>query len=352
MLQAILAFLLRSLGRILNTAFGWATTLLFGKVPASRQIYLSAATFGSAIWLVTVLGIASPRFAAFLFAFVTLPRWFAGQWLRWVMFGAAIFIPPIVGVLSMAMVDAEDRPKGWKAKAKRVVQGYPYTFGLAISVLLTILAAPIIKIRMLVKRWSVQHVPVIVDSQDYLPVVGELDDALRERGLVTRRVRASLLVRAPTKILARFAGGLFANLIADNLTVLVGQGFEVLLHPSDLVVSGRKIQAAHARAAITERLAFSHAYLTWAKEANRTEDRLHALWSRVVVERKGALEPGSLQELKSIEDSINRLDLTYEEWEVLFRVKLQVERSLLRAAAGVDDQSSAKALDAIVRKVA
>ena len=33
------------LSKLLNTAFGWATTLLFGKVPSDRQIYLSLINF-------------------------------------------------------------------------------------------------------------------------------------------------------------------------------------------------------------------------------------------------------------------------------------------------------------------
>src|SRR5262245_704381 len=41
-LQAILAAVGRQLGRLLNTAFSWATVLLFGKVSERRQLYLSA----------------------------------------------------------------------------------------------------------------------------------------------------------------------------------------------------------------------------------------------------------------------------------------------------------------------
>src|SRR5438874_10721463 len=106
-LQALIAAIFRSLGRILNTAFGWATILLFGKVPASRQVYLSITTFGSVIWLFVALGIAFPRLAAFMLAFVTLPAWFNDNWIRLVMLASAILIPPIVGVLSMWALSKE-----------------------------------------------------------------------------------------------------------------------------------------------------------------------------------------------------------------------------------------------------
>src|SRR5207237_412016 len=64
-LQLILTSIFRSLGKILNTAFGWATALLFGKVPEKRQIYLSVIAFASILWLVVLLGVVFPRFAAF-----------------------------------------------------------------------------------------------------------------------------------------------------------------------------------------------------------------------------------------------------------------------------------------------
>src|SRR3954464_9718970 len=83
-IQALLTMLFRQMGRVLNTAFGWATTLLFGQVPEKRQTYLSAIALGSGLWLVVVLGIAFPRLGAFLLAFVPLPEWASG-WVRLVM---------------------------------------------------------------------------------------------------------------------------------------------------------------------------------------------------------------------------------------------------------------------------
>jgi len=44
--QALLALVFRSAGRLLNMVFGWATMMLFGKVPQDRQIYLSIIAFG------------------------------------------------------------------------------------------------------------------------------------------------------------------------------------------------------------------------------------------------------------------------------------------------------------------
>ena len=43
-LQVLLAMIFRWLGTILNTLIGWASMLLFGKVPQNRQYILSVIT--------------------------------------------------------------------------------------------------------------------------------------------------------------------------------------------------------------------------------------------------------------------------------------------------------------------
>src|SRR3954452_717771 len=103
-LQAILTALLRQTGRLLNTLFGWATSLLFGKVPEKRQLYLSVIALGAVVWIVVVLGIVFPRLAAFLLAFVPLPAWIA-DWTRLIMLALAVILPPAVGFVSLFLVD-------------------------------------------------------------------------------------------------------------------------------------------------------------------------------------------------------------------------------------------------------
>src|SRR5437868_5070786 len=94
--QGLFAALSRSLGKILNTLFGWATLLLYGKVPEDRQIYLSILSFGSVVWLVVALGILFPSFATFLLAFIPLPKWVDKSWVRIAMLIGTVLIPPIL----------------------------------------------------------------------------------------------------------------------------------------------------------------------------------------------------------------------------------------------------------------
>ena len=135
------------------------------------------------------------------------------------------------------------------------------------------------------------------------------------------------MLRLPTRILMAFSGR--TDVIADRLTRLAGERLEVLVHPSDLVISGRDTDAARARAVLSEQLTATRAYMTWDKEANEVEDRLRAIWRELEAGRLAGLA----DRLDAIERHLRTLTLPYEEWEVLFRQTLMVQRALLRMPA-------------------
>ena len=336
--QALIALLARSAGRLLNTVFGWATVMLFGKVPDDRQIYLSIMAFGSVAWLAVAIGIAFPAVGVFLLAFVPLPDWVNDNWVRLIMLGLALLIPPLVGLLSIKMLDEEQRPKSARDKAMAVLKGYPYTCGLALTLVMMTLFAPFLMLHALVRRWKTDHVPVIVEATDYMHLVGEIETALAAADWKTERRRASWMLRLPTKTLTALAGGAIEKMVADQLTTLASDKLEVTLHPSDLVISGAQQDVAHVRAVLAEQLAFSDAYFTWSKEANEIEDRMQAVWGEL---QRGIMRftpEDVVARIQEIDRDLRQLKVPYEEWEVLFRQKLLLERGMLQVATGVTER--------------
>lgn len=337
-LQAILAMLFRSMGKILNTAFGWATVLLFGKVPERKQFCISIIAFSSVIWFFVALSIAFPRLGTFLLAFVPVPPWVDATWIRLAMLAATLFLPLGVGALALYMVDARARPQGTGPKIKALLKGYPYTIGLVLTLLMMLVFAPVMKIIDLVRRWTSSHLPMVVEARDYLGVVKDIEHAFRRGGIAVRRTQASWMIRVPTKVFTVFAGGAFENLVADELTSLKADNLEVLLHPSDLVIRGKERQVMRAHALITEHLTFTKAYQTWSKEANQIEDRLTALWQRAKNRTTHTGQDDALDQLQAIEKDMGKINVSYDEWDVLFREKLIVERALLRARANITEK--------------
>ena len=335
---ALIGVIGRKVGQLLNTIFGWATIMLFGKVPQSRQIFLSIISFGSVAWIVVVLGIIFPSVGTFLLAFAPIPSWVDKNWVRLAMLAGALLIPLIVGTASLFILDPEDRPQGAGGKLKSILKGYIFTPGLALTLILLTIFAPLMRLPMMVKRWKTQHVPMVVEPNDYLAVVGEIERALGSSGWSTTRHQASWMMRFPTKILSAVAGGTIQNLVADRLTALRARDLEVMLHPSDLVISGKEPEVVHARAVIGEQLAFSKAYMTWTKDAQQIEDRLTATWQTLKTEGRGFATNGGAKTLQAVEAELRQLKVPYEEWEVLERKKLLVERGALQVAAGMVDR--------------
>jgi hypothetical protein len=255
------------------------------------------------------------------------------------MLAAAGLVPLVVGAVSTRMLAPDQRPAGVVANLVAALKGYPYTVALALTLIMMTVLAPVIKARTMVKRWSTRHVPVIVDAQHYLEVVADVEQALDKGGFEVERYPAHWMVRLPTKVLTTLAGGAIDDLVADELTELRSRRLEVLLHPADLVINGAERDAARANAIIAEQLAFSPAYMTWTKEANEIEDRLRKIW---ITLRQQADRPGMLNRLANrlaaVEHDLRVLELSYEEWDVLFREKLMVERGLLQVKADLVDR--------------
>src|SRR5581483_11617798 len=101
-----------------------------------------------------------------------------------------------------------------------------------------------------------------------------------------------------------------------------------------LVLRGTEQKVARTHALLSERLTFTKAYLTWTKESQQIEDRLGTLWREVKAGGEDFDPDAALGKLREIENDMRRLTVSSEEWEVLLREKLQIERALLRAETG------------------
>lgn len=336
--QALFAALGRQVGRLLNTIFSWATTTLFGKVPQEKQTLLSVIAFGSVIWITVVLGVIFPDIGVFLLSFVNPPEFIEDWMIRLAMLAIALLLPAVMGFLATKVTAAEDQPKGGKDTFRRILHGYPYTVATSLALIMMVLFVPILKIRTLAKRWTTEHLPIVVEEQDYLSMVGEIERALDKADQPVTRTQAAILLRLPIKVLTAVAGKGSTNMVADQLTTLRSDKLELILYPSDLAISGRKYDAAHARAVVAEQLSFSKAYLTWTKEANEIEDRLRKLWKDAKAQGAAESKTGLIKRLQVIEKDLRSAEIKHEEWEVLFREKLLVERGILQVAAGFTDR--------------
>ncbi|HYM52659.1 MAG TPA: hypothetical protein VEW45_04140, partial [Candidatus Dormibacteraeota bacterium] len=100
---------------------------------------------------------------------------------------------------------------------------------------------------------------------------------------------------------------------------------EILAYATNVSILGPKEEAYRVRAALERELAFSDAYLTWNEESQAFEDELleiHQSTNGDIV--------GTRRRLSAVQERIDVASLNSEEWNVLYRLRLQLEQAAER----------------------
>src|SRR3954467_9883086 len=98
-LPALISYLGKSAGKVLNAVFGWAVIALFGQTSPKEQTLLSGVVAAAAVWPLLLLGVIIPKIALLVIAFVPLGKSVPGTWLRIVWIALAVAVPLIVGTV-------------------------------------------------------------------------------------------------------------------------------------------------------------------------------------------------------------------------------------------------------------
>jgi hypothetical protein len=187
------------------------------------------------------------------------------------------------------------------------------------------------KIRSRRHGWSDVHVPIVVKPRGYDEVVGDLGAALDSAGLEATAEEAPWVLTMPARLLTAVAGNNVRKLRPDRLIELRGSGLRVGVYPSDIAISGPVAERTRARAAILSRLATTAAHQTTSSEAQAVEDELLkvAEFGRA---SGGTLGPSAKGAFDEVDAKLLNLDVPTDEWDILYRLRLQVERDLLAGA--------------------
>ncbi|HET7168468.1 MAG TPA: hypothetical protein VFI69_04640 [Candidatus Limnocylindrales bacterium] len=331
-LAALFAIGSRFAGKIVTTALGWASTLLFGRVPASRQILMLGITFGSVIWVVLLAGVLFPDLGTFLLVFVPDQQLIPESTIRLLMLLGAAIVPALVGILTLLL--QPDRPRTPRRVAGAIGRGYPLTALLAVLLVFLAALAVVRKARSLARRWDDAHVPFVVEPGKYDEVADDLDRALAAADIEVTPSLAPAAMSKPARWVAAIAGEDAAALVPPRMIQLQGDGLDILIYPMDLLVTGRPELVVRARAAMASRLTTSAAHLTVTAEAQHIEDRIAALAQPAPdhLDAPRRFDEAVVAEFETIDQQLSTVKIPYDEWEVLYRERLQVERDL-RAGA-------------------
>jgi len=319
----------RFAGDLLTSALGWASNMLFGRVPRTHQRYVVGMMGLSFLWLIALLGLI-PTVSQFYLAATPHPGSVDGQLLGTVLLAAVLLLPLAVGLCGY-LVPADGARGAPMQLARELLRGYILAPVLVGLLLFLAIVGVVRKIRSRRHGWSDVHVPIVTETSGYDKLVQDLIDGLAAAGIDVEQRDGPRVLEAAAWILIHVSGERVRQMRPDRLVELVGRNLRIGVYPSDVAISGPDGTRIRARAAILAKLVASEAHLTTSAEAQKAEDELRKLtdsrrWD-------GGRSVRTIDAAFSgIDERLLGLAIPTDEWDILYRLRLQAERDLLIGA--------------------
>jgi hypothetical protein len=365
--QTLLALLSRSLGTITSALFGWAVVALFGPTSPREKMWLSALVGAAAAWPLLLIGVVWPRLATLVLAFVPLPHNWVPTWvIRLIWIFLAVGVPfalgmamaarargtaaPIPGTASAAASpgsgeSARQHSPLRESKIIRLLRGVPITLGVAASFFIVFISVPVRRVVSIARRQVELNVPLVTDAKGYGLVAKVIAVTLERHGLAVQPAEAPWTVTAPSRILSLLGGLSFREYVPEQFARFRGPRLDVMLYPNGLLLRGSEQDTAWAHGLVVEALTDAPAYQTFDPSAQDIERQIRSVWSvfrQYPTAHVGA--PALETRLDEIAREIRELPVGYDEWQIVYRQALQLDRALrgrpqlLEATAATKDE--------------
>ncbi len=373
-LQAILALISRSLGSILSALFGWAVVALFGPTSPREKAWLSALVGAAAAWPLLIIGVIWPRLAAIALTFASLPSWLPSWLVRSLWISLAVIVPfvlgavvagrargpaaPIPGTRRVAAPPPSSAPQRSPVRESEIVRllrGVPLTLAIAASFLIVLVTVPLRRLLAILRRQVEIDVPLVTDAHGYRFVADEIAETLRRHGVAVRPVRPGWTVTAPSRILSTLGGPSFDAYVPQSFVQFRGPELEIMLYPNGLMLRGSERKTAWTHGLLVEALTDAPAYQTFDPAAQDIERQIRGVWA--VFGQNPAAHAGSAaleSRLDEIAEEIRALPVGYDEWQIVYRQALQLDRALrgrpqlLEASTSIDPRTRSPEEEAVM----
>ncbi len=332
-LPFVLILAWQALSKSASFALGWATAIYFGQVPGRQGRVLSVVSLVAAGWVILVAGFAIPIFGgAMLEAAGVIEENFDVEAVTYLVLVAAVVLtPPLIAAATVYSQFHEDRNVGtWLGM---IPVSYPATVMLGLSVLQMVAFTPILLFQRWRQKRKLIQVPLVMregsEDDDLLDAVR---GALAAIGLDDVAVAEATGPRSwPLRTLGFASRHLLGAVVRGEPMHLRTGGLEIFAFATNVSIQGPKEDAYRVRAAFERELAFHNMYLTWNEEAQGFEDdlqRIHETANGDVAVMRA--------ELDEVQSRIDIASLNLEEWNILYRLRLQLEHEVMRRSASKD----------------
>lgn len=317
-------------GKSSTFALGWATSMFFGQIPGNKGRVVSAASVLSLAWILLLLVVGpvlTVSIAADALGLIDLDRmdFIKLDDVTMPLLGL-VFLPPLVTLMGELSELYEERSlRRW---VSRLGVSYPIALSLGSGLFLILLITPFLQLRRAREGRATQHLPLLVKEGRFEQLTSDIEAWLEDLSdaEVTREEYRGV-ASWPLRVLRYAAARLLRSVVSDAPVRLRAGDAEVAIFAMTLSVTAPKDEVYRLRAALHKRLALTEAYLTWSEIPQRFEAELMKINARSapLAERIAALE--------KLQDEVDGTAMKSDEWDVLYRLRLQVERDAYESAA-------------------
>jgi len=325
-LQALISLITKSAGKILNAAFGWAVLALFGRTTPKEQTLLSAVVAAAAAWPLLVIGIVFPKAMLFVVSFVPLSKSVPSLALRIVWIALALFVPFIVGSVIAARAPHDALPE---SKLKKLLRGFQVTFALAVAFVLMLVIAPTMKIVNTLKGRKDVRLPALAQEGAGAEFMSAFVAAMALNHIELREGNPPWHMTAPAGLLKKLGGRAFANFVGERPQYRVSPELEVNLNPNELLLRGKERPLLRAQSVSQEVMAPRCILATMDARAQDLEQQIKRVW-QIYAERPGdhRISTALIARRDEIASELSKSDIPYDEWQIVYRELLQLDRAL------------------------
>ena len=328
---SLFGFVARFAGDLLNTATGWAGTLMFGRVPQSHRRYLTAMLGGSVLWVVLVIVFLVPGILRWGLQTTPHPSFITSSWLAFVTTLGVVLVPLGVGsgrLDGAGRREPRHRPAG-RARAGPRVPARPGHRR----------AARVPRRGRLRPEGPERAAPLVRHAHPDRRSAGGLRRHRRHHPRAPWRMPGSPWSLGPRRRCSACppgcsptspgpTSGESARIASIELR---GADMRVGIYPSDVAVS----TTAELRTPIRAAILAAH-----VGRGRPPHDERGGAGRRGPAQGDHGRRPGrhgprhEEPTLAAIDRTLLAMDVPNEEWDILYRLRLQAERDLLRRALG------------------
>ena len=295
---------------------------------------LAVVSLVAAGWVIVIIGFAIPIFTgALLEAAGVIDRNFDVEAIHYLaLVGAIVLAPPgVAGGLVIGEFRDERTVSEW---LRLIPVSYPATFLLGLAVLEMVAFTPFLLIQRWRQKRALVQVPLVMkEGTDDDDLVEAVRAALASIGIEDVSVSEATGPKAwPMRTVGFAARHLLGAVVRGDPMRLRADGLEIYAYATNVAILGPTQDAHRVRAAVERELAFREAYLTWSDDSQQIEDEL----TEARKAANGDVD-GLRRRLDEVQDRMDAASLNSEEWNVLYRMRLQVEQAAARRRDDPDD---------------